>query len=111
MYSLRTGETLARFTGEDPVMACGVTPDGRTYITGDQGGQVNVLRLENVHPSLPVVTARQADAEEIAVQCLLCSTWTALQVSDLGNVVRCRSCGTQLRVSPFSVDGHRDAVG
>jgi WD40 repeat protein len=39
-------EPLASFTGEVRMRGCGITPDGKTVIAGEEDGRVHILRLE-----------------------------------------------------------------
>jgi WD40 repeat protein len=48
VWDLDTGVCLATFSGDSGFLACAVTPDGRTFVAGDEGGRVHFLRLEGV---------------------------------------------------------------
>jgi len=46
VWSLDTGEVVATFTGDGPMAACAVAPDGVTIVAGDRLGRMYFLRLE-----------------------------------------------------------------
>ncbi len=47
VWDLETGALICTFICEGIVLCAAVAPDGRTFITGDAGGRVYFLRLEN----------------------------------------------------------------
>lgn len=46
IWELATGHVVARFTGDGPLTACAVLPDGVTVIAGEASGAMHFLRLE-----------------------------------------------------------------
>jgi hypothetical protein len=42
---LETGENIATFIGDGPMLNCAMTSDGRTIIAGDDSGRAHFLRL------------------------------------------------------------------
>jgi WD40 repeat protein len=48
VWELATGRVVMSFTGEGSFNCCAITPDGRTVIAGDSGGQLYFLRLEGL---------------------------------------------------------------
>ena len=46
VWDLQTGQLLAAFHGEAPVLSCAVTVDGTTVVAGDRFGRVHILRWE-----------------------------------------------------------------
>ena len=46
MWDLTNGRQIATFTADADVLACAMTPDGRTIVAGDGLGRVHFLRLE-----------------------------------------------------------------
>ncbi len=47
VWDLETGALICSFTCEGRVDCVAVAPHGRTFISGDAGGRVYFLRLEN----------------------------------------------------------------
>jgi len=47
VWDLETGALICTFNCEGRVVCEAVVPDGRTFVAGDIGGQVDFLRLEN----------------------------------------------------------------
>ena len=48
VWDLASGQCLATFSADAPVVACAVTPDGNGVVAGDASGGVHFLRLEGV---------------------------------------------------------------
>lgn len=48
VWDLATGEELITFVGESAFNCCAVTPDRKTIVAGDAGGQVHFLQIEGV---------------------------------------------------------------
>jgi len=46
VWDLESGKVVATFSGEGPLYACAVAPDGVTIIAGEESGRVHLLRLE-----------------------------------------------------------------
>ncbi|RZB30894.1 MAG: hypothetical protein AEth_00848 [Candidatus Argoarchaeum ethanivorans] len=44
-WDIKTGEIIASFSGDAPLRACAISPDGRTIVAGDASGAVHFLRL------------------------------------------------------------------
>ena len=46
VWNVDTGEQLAVFEAEYPLLCCTVTPDKNTIVVGDEIGQIHFLRYE-----------------------------------------------------------------
>ena len=46
VWELETGQLVINFVADYPTIACGVSPDGTTFVAGDSSGRVQLLRLE-----------------------------------------------------------------
>ena len=46
VWDLETGEILSTFSGDSPIYACAVSPNGKTIVAGEDLGRVHFLRLE-----------------------------------------------------------------
>jgi len=46
VWGIDARETVTVFAADAPVMACAVTPDGKTIVAGDLAGRIHILRLE-----------------------------------------------------------------
>jgi WD40 repeat protein len=51
LWNLETGEVIASFTGESPIICCAVAPDGVTIVAGEESGRLHFLRLEGIEAS------------------------------------------------------------
>ena len=45
VWDIESGQILASFSGDAPLRACAISPDGRTIVAGDASGMVHFLRL------------------------------------------------------------------
>jgi len=45
VWDIESGQVLASFSGDAPLRACAISPDGRTIVAGDTLGRVHFLRL------------------------------------------------------------------
>jgi WD40 repeat protein len=45
VWDLETGEVVAAFTADAPLISCAVGPDGRAIVAGDASGRVHFLSL------------------------------------------------------------------
>ncbi|MFM5961962.1 MAG: WD40 repeat domain-containing protein, partial [Dolichospermum sp.] len=45
-WDLTTGNKVATFTGESPILSCAVAPDGLTVVAGEASGTLHFLRLQ-----------------------------------------------------------------
>jgi hypothetical protein len=89
-----------------------MTPDGMTIITGDNGGKVNFLHLENVEQKPIFVTAWQHSLSTLSLEypaiaygCPYCHMWTEIAESILGLVQPCPNCGKVIKLNPFTIQG------
>jgi WD40 repeat protein len=48
IWDLETGDCIAAFSGDGPMLRCSIAPDGRTIIARDKSGRVHVLQLEGL---------------------------------------------------------------
>jgi len=48
VWDLATCEEVMTFAGDGTFDCCAVTPDGKTIVAGDRGGQVHFMRMEGV---------------------------------------------------------------
>ncbi len=104
VWDLDGMQEMTRLRVESPITACTIAPDGLTLVVGDRAGQVHFLRLKNVTPGPPVVTASRSDCGELTAQCLRCWARSGIEESDLGSIVACPDCGVDLRLNPFTAD-------
>jgi hypothetical protein len=51
VWDLVDGTLVATFSGEGPLPACAVGPDGVTIVAGEASGRVHFLRLEGIAPA------------------------------------------------------------
>jgi WD40 repeat protein len=45
VWNVESGNQIAAFTGEGPMLRCAVAPDGRTIIGREKSGRAHFLRL------------------------------------------------------------------
>lgn len=48
MWNLTTGENIATFTADSPLIACTLSSDGKTIVAGAQSGHLHLLRIEGM---------------------------------------------------------------
>ncbi|MFM6504188.1 MAG: WD40 repeat domain-containing protein [Microcystis panniformis] len=46
IWDLTTGNEIATFTGESPILSCAVASDGVTIVAGEASGRLHFLRLQ-----------------------------------------------------------------
>jgi WD40 repeat protein len=102
VWDLESGAETALLTVDGRIQSCAVAPDGLNFVAGTVKGKVNFLRLENVTPGAPVVTAQRHRSRRLWVRCPLCRGSFEIEDSDLGNVSPCPDCGAALQVNPFT---------
>jgi WD40 repeat protein len=115
VWDLDSGDTIAGFRAEGGITAGAISADGLTIIAGDDTGAVHLLRVENITPGPPVVTAlrpqaggrrlfrRKVEERLPAFRCPLCGRWAEVDDTSLGSEVSCPSCRTRLRLNPFTI--------
>jgi NACHT domain- and WD repeat-containing protein len=110
--NLSTGVAVTSFIGDARITCFGMTPDGMTIITGDNGGKVNFLSLENVEEKPIFVTAWQHSLSTLSLEypaiaygCPYCHMWTEITESKLGLVQPCPHCGKVIKLNPFTIQG------
>jgi len=54
LWDLESGKEIAAFTGEDHMMSCAVSPDGRTIVAGDRSGRMHLLQLVEADENKPM---------------------------------------------------------
>jgi WD40 repeat protein len=111
IWDLESGNKLAEFVGEGKFRSGGyewgsavISNDAIFY--GDQTGRVYLLRLENVTPRAPVITAwrEMPAAQEVAFGCPDCLTWSEVPASALGAELPCPQCGKPVKLNPFVIE-------
>lgn len=117
MWRLDNGQLVATFTGESEILTCDLSPDGLTIIAGERSGRVHVLRLENVTPGPPIVTAWRRPLSSWyklipfwhpgdpmpAFGCPACRTWSEVPLPALGTELPCPHCGEHVRLNAFTL--------
>ena len=48
VWDFESGNYIAAFTGEGPMLRCAIAPDGRTIIAREKSGRGHFLRLEGL---------------------------------------------------------------
>ena len=48
VWNVESGNQIAAFTGEGPMLRCVVAPDGRTITAREKSGRAHFLRLEGL---------------------------------------------------------------
>lgn len=61
------------------------------------------LHVTSWRPKPRSFFARKQNANP-AIGCLLCREWSELSAPGLGTEIECASCGSRLRVNPFTID-------
>jgi len=46
VWDIKTGQTISSFSGDGPLLALAISPDGDTIVAGDASGRVHFLRLQ-----------------------------------------------------------------
>jgi WD40 repeat protein len=46
LWELATGRMVARFTGDGPLAACAIFPDGSMVVAGEASGAMHFLRVD-----------------------------------------------------------------
>jgi hypothetical protein len=97
-------QVIAGFKGEGGKLVCAVGSNGKTIVVGDEIGRVYFLRLENVAPGPPIVTAWRSPADTgYMFGCLHCRIWSEVSDSALGTEVPCPRCGKAVQLNPFVI--------
>jgi WD40 repeat protein len=104
VWSVKTGNEVACFTGEGSISSFDIMPDSQNIVAGDAGGNVHFLKLENVKSGHPITTAHKDAAEALSVHCPLCASSFHIQDSDLGSFITCPECGEEIKLNPFTID-------
>ena len=105
VWDLASGDIITSFSGEGVILACAVAPDGLTVVAGDGSGRVHILRLENITPGPPVLTAWHSPEQgDQAFGCTHCRTWSEIPSAALGTELPCPHCGKRVKLNPFTVE-------
>jgi WD40 repeat protein len=105
-----------RFWSEFPDLAW--APDGRTLAVGSASGMMHILGIVGVHPGPAVAAAWReeiggpdagADAG-IRFGCPMCRHWSEAPDAALDKELSCPKCGTDLKLTPFTIDGNWRAI-
>jgi WD40 repeat protein len=117
VWDLASGACLAPFPGEGVMECAGSSLTGQTFSAGDLGGAVYFLRLENVPPAPPILTAWSNYTASVfwkgislAFGCPYCRTWPKIQERVVGTEISCPHCGKLVRLNPFTINGDWRAV-
>ena len=95
-------------------------PSSSKLMLGMDDGEMEILKMQGVEQSSPVVTAwdRKASGRLLsrsnrhgyAIGCPLCRKWSRISASALGQEARCPHCESPLRLSGTVVEGDWRAV-
>jgi|GEM_PF-314625 len=115
VWDLNQGAVIARYTAEYAINTCTIALDGLTIAAGDSSGQVHILRLENVMPGPPIVTAWNSLSQagehfrrrnkNYAYGCPFCRRWSKISKSALGNEFSCPKCSNLVKLNMFTING------
>jgi len=129
VWDLAQGRLITRFSSEGEICTCAIAPDGLTVVAGDASGRVHFIKLENVTPGPPILTAwhsleqanyllglfkrtmtrlikawHSREQGDYAFGCTHCRTWSEISVSALGTELPCPHCGKTVKLNPFTVE-------
>jgi WD40 repeat protein len=105
MWDLQSGEEIACFGGDSGFTASAVTWDGNTIIAGEESGRIHFLRVENIVPGSPIVTAFASPLHgDVAFGCPLCRNWSLVSPSVLGRETGCPRCRKIVRLNRFTTN-------
>jgi len=105
MWELQSGEEIACFGGDSGFTATAVTWDGNTIIAGEESGRIHFLRIENIVPGSPIVTAFASPVHgDVAFGCPLCRNWSLVPPSALGRETGCPRCRKIVRLNRFTTN-------
>lgn len=80
-------------------------PAGQKLVLGDAGGQIHILRLENLDAGSIIATAWSSPIDRSrAVGCPLCRQWSEVKAETLGKDIACSNCGNRLKLNSFTID-------
>lgn len=129
VWHLESAKLIATFSGDGIFTRCGVVPDDTPSISGitivvcesfnAERFRVHAIRLENVVPGPPIVTAWHSRMSNkaflhqndiLAFGCPFCLTWSEIPESALGTELPCPQCSGTVKLNPFVLDADWRAV-
>jgi len=104
VWNIESGQIIASFCSESSLECVAISHDGKKIVVGEKSGRVHFLRLENVVPIPPVITAWHLPDQLPAFGCPLCRTWSEIPASALGKEIPCPHCGKPIKLNPFTIN-------
>ena len=104
VWDIQSGGQVASFSAGWSVGACAAGPGG-LFAAGDGGGNVYLLRLENVACGPPILAAWRSPLDDtLAFGCLHCRVWSEVPKSPIGTELPCPHCGQPVKLNPFAIE-------
>lgn len=111
LWDLDRGQTICRWIG-DLSGAIAVSADGRLAL-GTKRSTIVLLRAEHIINGAAVVTAWKGSsrlpwvsAKRLGAGCPACRRWSPVRDSELGTELPCPSCGSRLKLNPFTINSN-----
>jgi hypothetical protein len=90
------------------VKNCTFNPTGDKFATGDEGGNVYILKLFGVEQG-PIIVTPSRKINELYFRCPACQQEQAIVEEQPGHEMTCPTpgCGLRLKLNPFVIEMNR----
>jgi WD40 repeat protein len=99
VWDMKSGKVMTTFQADKIIGNLQLGVNGRTILFSEKRGPVRFLRLENVFPESPFVTA-----QDYHIHCPFCQKMFEIKPTDLGSEVSCLYCHKKLRINKFNLE-------
>ena len=103
LWDLDKNTLIAQFVANSEIKSITISYDGLNIFAGDKGGHVYLFSIENISPSIPILTAIKND-EKISIRCVFCNNVFNISSKDLDSEIKCPNCQKSLKLNSFTIN-------